>query len=110
MLSARQLLLVRRARDRAIGVAIAPLGTAFLLPDPDFRRRVFRCVGHVVARSSWRVDKVANVDCPAVGLGVVTSCGGCLTRASKECRPFIPGGPREADRSGSSFASLKRPE
>jgi hypothetical protein len=47
MLAARQRLLVRRARDRAIGVAITPIGTAFLLPDPDFRRRVFRCVSYV---------------------------------------------------------------
>jgi hypothetical protein len=34
-------------RDRAIDVAIAPLGTVILLPDPDFRRRVGRCVSHV---------------------------------------------------------------
>src|SRR5215203_3136566 len=50
MLSAWQLLLMRRACDRAIGVAIAPIGAIALLPDPDFRRCVFRCVGHVVAR------------------------------------------------------------
>src|ERR1043166_353869 len=49
MLSARQLLLMRRARDRAIDSAIAPLGTVILLPDPDLRGRVFRCVGHVEA-------------------------------------------------------------
>src|SRR4051812_47839727 len=47
MLSARQLLLMRRARDRTIGVAIAPIGTVGLLPDPDFRRRVLRCVSHI---------------------------------------------------------------
>src|SRR5262245_20647193 len=47
MLSARQLLLMRRARDRTIGVAKAPIGTVALLPDPDFRRRVLRCVSHV---------------------------------------------------------------
>src|SRR5215468_862522 len=50
MLSARQLLLMRRARDRAIGIAVAPLGAIALLPDPDFWRRVW-CVSHVVARS-----------------------------------------------------------
>src|SRR6516165_5453947 len=47
MLSARQLLLMRRTRDRAIYIYIAPFGTVVFLPDPDFRRRVFRCVGHV---------------------------------------------------------------
>src|SRR5262249_14283713 len=49
MLSARQLLLMRLARDRAIDIAIAPLGTVVLLPDPDLRRCVFRCVSHVEA-------------------------------------------------------------
>src|SRR6516165_10007252 len=49
MLSARQLLLMRLARNRAIDIAIAPLGTVVLLPDPDLRRRVFRCVSHVEA-------------------------------------------------------------
>src|SRR5215813_768034 len=56
MLSARQLLLMGRARDRTVGIAIAPLGTVVLLPDPDVRRRVLMCVSHVrlafVARSS----------------------------------------------------------
>src|SRR4051812_3827515 len=47
MLAARQFLLMRRARDRAILIAIAPLGAVVLLPDPDFRRRIFRCVSHV---------------------------------------------------------------
>src|SRR5687768_9194094 len=47
MVSPRQRLLMRRARDRTIGVAIAPIGTVALLPDPDFRRRVLRCVSHV---------------------------------------------------------------
>src|SRR3984893_6623088 len=49
MLSARQRLLMRRARDRAIGIAIAPIGAVALLPAPDFRRRVWS-VSHVVAR------------------------------------------------------------
>jgi hypothetical protein len=40
MLSARQLLLMRRARDRAIDIDMAPLRTVVLLPDPDFRRCV----------------------------------------------------------------------
>src|SRR5262245_54144841 len=65
MLSARQLLLMRRARDRTICLAIAPLGTVLLLPDPDFRRRVSRRVSHVglscVARSIGRMDRVASV-------------------------------------------------
>src|SRR3954463_5934497 len=47
MFSARQRLLMRRTRDRAILIAIAPLGAVVLLPDPDFRRRIFRCVSHV---------------------------------------------------------------
>src|SRR5262249_47987316 len=38
---------MRRARDRAIDIAIAPLGTAIPLPDPDVRGRVGRCVSHV---------------------------------------------------------------
>src|SRR5215204_2715219 len=62
MLSARQLLLTRRARDRAIGMAIAPIGAVALLPDPDFRRRVLRCVSHVglwcVARLMGRTDRM----------------------------------------------------
>src|SRR3954462_9648488 len=47
MLSARQLLLMCRARDRAIGIAKAPFGTVLFLPAPDFRRRVLRCVSHI---------------------------------------------------------------
>src|SRR5262245_54323806 len=60
MFSARQLLLMRRTRDRAIYIDIAPFGTVVFLPGPDFRRRVFRCVNHV-----WLscVDRVANVGC-----------------------------------------------
>src|SRR4029078_4393314 len=66
MLAARQLLLMRRARDRAIGIAIAPVGTAFFLPDPDVRRRVFRCVGHVglAGLARCRMDRVASAGCP----------------------------------------------
>src|SRR5262245_13111752 len=64
MLSARQLLLMRRARDRTIHVAIAPIGTVALLPDPDFRRRVLRCVSHVgfprVVRWIGRMDKTRS--------------------------------------------------
>src|SRR5271156_260873 len=68
MLSTPQFLLMRRARDRAIDIAIAPLGTVILLPDPDFRRRVGRCVSHVgsclslnrfaewIERRSWPVQ------------------------------------------------------
>src|SRR6516165_1344939 len=64
MLSTRQLLLMRRARDRAIDIAIAPLGTVILRPDPDFRRRVGSCVIHVgltfvaqwIERRSWLVQ------------------------------------------------------
>src|SRR5215203_2178524 len=48
MLSARQLLLMRGACDRTISVAIAPSGAIALLPDPDLRWRVFRCISHVV--------------------------------------------------------------
>src|ERR1700722_1937766 len=74
MLSTRQLLLMRRARDRAIDIAIAPLGTVILLPDPDFRRRVCRCVSHVglafVARQVRRTDRAAIVACPIMGVGV----------------------------------------
>src|SRR5688572_19488699 len=73
MLSARQLLLMGRAGDRAIGVAIAPIGAVTLLPDPDFRRRVFRCVGHVVARQvdEWIGD----------GLGLAFSAGIVFARS-----------------------------
>src|SRR4029077_7202422 len=73
MLSARQLLVMRRARDRAIDIAIAPLRTVVLLPDPDFRRRVFRCVSHVgltfVARWVGRMDRVWGVGCPIMVVG-----------------------------------------
>src|SRR5580704_7213121 len=61
MLAARQRLLVGRARDGAVGAAIAPIGTVVLLPDPDLRRRVFRCVSHVglscVARWGGRMNR-----------------------------------------------------
>src|ERR1700757_2701944 len=61
MLAARQRLLVGRARDGAGGAAIAPIGTVVLLPDPDFRRRVFRGVSHVglscVARWGGRMNR-----------------------------------------------------
>src|ERR1700676_2240752 len=75
MLSARQLLLMRRARDRAIDIAIAPLGTVILLPDPDFRRRVCGCVSHVglalIAQWVRRMDRAAIVACPIMVVGVV---------------------------------------
>src|SRR4051812_29389687 len=67
MLSARQLLLMRRARDRAICMAVAPIGAVALLPDPDFRRRVFRRVSHVGLASpwlDWPMDRMASVGCP----------------------------------------------
>src|SRR5262247_1829759 len=73
MLSARQLLLMRRACDRAIGIAIAPTGDVALVPDPDFRRRVFGCVSHVglafIARWVGRMDKMASVGCPVIVVG-----------------------------------------
>src|SRR5262249_29946255 len=93
MLSARQLLLMRGARDRAIDIDIAPLGTVVLLPDPDFRRRVFRCVSHVglafVARWVGRMDRVASVGGPIMVVGVVMLCGGCP--AFKETPPLHAG-------------------
>src|SRR5579863_3709964 len=68
MLAARQLLVMRGARDRAIGGAVAPVGTVALLPDPDVGRRVLRCVSHVglaiVDRSVGRMDKGVGVRCP----------------------------------------------
>src|SRR5712691_1893353 len=71
MLSARQLLLLRRARDRAINIAIAPFGTVVFLPDPDFRRRVFRCFSHVglscVAR--WLAEWIVWITNNAQRLG-----------------------------------------
>src|SRR6185437_16942866 len=80
MLSARQLLLMRRTRDGAIDIDVTPFRTVVLLPDPDFRRRVFRCVSHVglscVARWIGRMDRVASVGCPITVIGVVTLCGG----------------------------------
>src|SRR5579864_7915005 len=76
MLAARQRLLMRRAGDRAVGIAIAPLGTVVLLPDPDFRRRVCRCVSHVglalIARQVRRMDCAAIVTCPIMVVDVVT--------------------------------------
>src|SRR5262249_52509355 len=87
MPSARQLLLMRRARDRAIDIAIASLRTVVLVPDPDFRRRVFRCVSHVGltfgARYVGRMDRVVSVGCKSWSW-VVMLCGGCPTRVSKE--------------------------
>src|SRR3974390_3459540 len=47
MLSARQLLFMRRTRDRAIDIGIAPVGSVVLLPDPDVWRRGFRGLGPV---------------------------------------------------------------
>src|SRR5581483_1677485 len=62
MLAARQRLLVRRARDRAVGGAVAPVGAVALLPDPDFRRRILRCVSHVgrMSLGCCRMDIVAR--------------------------------------------------
>src|SRR3954447_16268501 len=73
MFSARQLLFMRRAGDRAIGIAVAPIGTVALLPDPDFRRRVFRDVIHVVARQ--------------VGEWIERTWAGASTRESTAPRP-----------------------
>src|SRR5215831_1535375 len=79
MLSTRQLLLMGRARDRAIDIAIAPLGTVILLPDPDFRRRVGRCVRHVglafVAQWVRRMDRAVILACPIMVVGVGHVCG-----------------------------------
>src|ERR1700689_2822158 len=87
MLSARQRLLMGRARDGAIDIAIAPLGTVVLLPDPDFRRRVCRFVSHVglafVARQVRRMDRAATVACPIMVVGVVGLCGSCPQRADE---------------------------
>src|SRR5215210_560011 len=98
MLSARQLLFMRRARDRTIGVAIAPIGTVALLPDPDFRRRVLRCVGHVglsrVARWVGRMDRVDyqyESRLPSR----------CLANGNRSLRPDLSG---EADPCGDSRA------
>src|SRR5580692_8257807 len=79
MLSARQLLLMRRARDGAVGVAIAPIGTVVLFPDPDFRRRVFRCVSHVglscVARWVGRMNRVITNSAQHLGAYANVRCG-----------------------------------
>src|SRR5215468_9414047 len=87
MLSARQLLLMRRTCDRAIGIAIAPTGAVALLPDPDFRRRVFGCVSHVglafIARKVGRMDKMASVGCPVIVVG------GRRARDSRTSRSLI---------------------
>src|SRR5690348_6258658 len=87
MLAARQFLVMRRTRDRAIGMGIAPVGTVVLLPDPDVRRRVLRRVSHgglaLVTRQGGRMDRAASVGCPML---------------------------QEGGRSGFEFASRKRPE
>src|ERR1017187_4628809 len=92
MFSARQLLLMRRARDRAICIAIAPIGTVVLLPDPDFRWRVFRCVSHVgLAFVAWyigRMNRVASVGCPFMVVGVVMLCGVGLPAYPKKHPPL----------------------
>src|SRR6516165_2050202 len=81
MLSARQLLLMRRARDRTIDIAIAPLGTVILLPDPDFRRRVCRCVSHVGLALIAYLARRSVATCRANSLvGLHLSClAGSLT-------------------------------
>ena len=92
MFSARQLLLMRRARDGTVGVAIAPIGTVVLLPDPDFRRLVFRCVSHVgLAFVAWyigRMNRVASVGCPFMVVSVVMLCGGCPPAYPKKHPPL----------------------
>src|SRR5580698_8457814 len=91
MLSACQRLVMRRTRDRAIDIAIAPIGTVILLPNPDFRRRVFRCVSHggltFVARVVRQMDRAAIVACPIMVAGVVMFCGGCPPEHPKRRRP-----------------------
>src|SRR5580704_18502536 len=93
MLSARQLLLMRRAGDRAIDIAIAPFGTVILLPDPNFRRRVCRCVSHVglafVAQYGRRMDRAAIVACPIMVGGVVMSCGTAQPSIQRNARRFM---------------------
>src|SRR5580704_6283523 len=93
MLSTRQLLLMRRARDRAIDGAIAPLGTVILLPDPDFRRRVCRCVSHVGARVCRSIgppmDRAAIVVCPIMVVDVVMLCGTAQPSIQRNARRFI---------------------
>src|ERR1700726_2251101 len=88
MLSACQLLLMRRARDGAIGVAIAPIGTVVLLPDPDFRRRVFGCVSHVglscVARWVGRMDRVITNNAQRLGAYANVHYGQNLSRRLTE--------------------------
>jgi hypothetical protein len=62
MLSARQLLLMRRACDRAIGIAIAPTG-AVALPDPDFRRRLsLDRLAEWIKWQAWAVQSSLWVD------------------------------------------------
>src|SRR6202035_5626027 len=92
MLSACQLLLMRRTRGRAIDIAIAPIGTVILLPNPDFRRSEFRCVSHVglafVAREVRRMDRAAIGACPIMVGGVVMSGGGSPPEHPKKRPPM----------------------
>src|SRR5215813_394757 len=81
MLTARQLLLMGRARNRTVGIAIAPLGTVVLLPDPDVRRRVLSCVSHVGPRLSF--NRFAE------WIGVCTSPADSAA-ASHACRHKLP--------------------
>src|SRR5262245_45186979 len=73
MLPARQLLFMRRARDRAIGGAVAPIGAVALLPDPNVRRRVCSVLGHaglswtLLHRSIGLVGRSVAGDCPHAG-------------------------------------------
>src|ERR1700692_941112 len=94
MLSACQLLLMRRARDGAVGVAIAPIGTVVLLPDPDFRQRVFRCVSHVglscVARWVGRMDRVITNNAQRLGAYANAAMGQFLPRHLTERAAALP--------------------
>src|SRR5215468_1252349 len=119
MLSARQLFLMRLARDRAIDIAIAPLGTVVLLPDPDLRGRVFRCVSHVeahVCRSiGWQdIELPENSQRPRFCWRMILSDLASPAEASSHMRNLIRGYAQAGNRfpsritSGTGFFGIMR--
>jgi hypothetical protein len=102
MLSARQLLLMRGARDRAIDIAIAPVRTVVLLPNPDFRRRATRVSKETLAASCSALPHTSDRIGSRLRLGSDQSSWADACR----CRSSVKGGGAEDARVRSAYPPI----